>query len=325
MEEFRLDEKDRRILIELQKNSRESFSRIGKAVKLPKTVVAYRMKRLVDSKFIDLFSTIINKEKLGYVYARLFLKFHNFNEEIEKSLLNFLGKRRGIHWVASLNGCYDFCIILLAKNMGELSETYSEIICRFSKYILDKDLSIATEMHYYPFSHVFGKREMPAEKRKIEKNLKSSSLDETDFKIINLLKQNSRVPLLEISEKLKLSAQTVRTRMKELEKNDIIQGFRIRLDYKMLGFHHFHCFLNLSNIDKNKEAEIIGYISSLASVIHIIKGTGRYDLEFESLLKSPFELFDILKDIKNKFPQNIQHADSALIYKIYDVNTVRYE
>lgn len=28
--------------------------------------------------------------------------------------------------------------------------------------------------------------------------------------------------------------------------------------------------------------------------------------------------------IKNRFPEKIQHTDSALIYKIHDINTVRY-
>jgi Lrp/AsnC family leucine-responsive transcriptional regulator len=325
MVEFRIDEKDKKILIELQKNSRLSFSSIGKAVNLPKTVIAYRIKRLVDSGFIDLFSTIINKEKLGYVHARLFLKFHNFNEEIEKNLLTFLEKRKNMHWVASLNGCYDFCIILLAKNMNELSKTYSEIIYRFNKYILDKELSITTEMHHYQFSRIFGAEKVPAEKQKSQTEPKSIRLDDIDLRIINSIKQNSRIPLLEISEKLKLSPQTARVRMKELIKNNIIQGFRIRLNYKMLGFHHFHCFLNLTSIDKNKEEEIIEYLSSLPSTIQIVKGTGKYDLEFESILQSHFELFDTLKNLKNKFPQNIQHTDSVLIYEIYDVNTVRYE
>jgi Lrp/AsnC family transcriptional regulator for asnA, asnC and gidA len=323
MEEFKLDEKDRKILSELQKNSRQPYSKIGKAVKLPKTVVTYRIKRLVGSGLIDLFSTIINKREFGYIYARLFLKFHNFDEEIEKGLLAFLEKRKGMHWIASLNGCYDFCVIILAKDIEELDKIYSEIIYKFSKYILEKDLSIATESHYYPFKQIFGNR--PYIPEKISEKPKDMKITSQDISIINLMKQNSRMPLLDISEKLKISTQTARARIRSMRDNNIIEAFKIRINYKMLGFHHFHCFLNLSNIDKTKEQEIINFISSLPSTIHIIKGTGRYDLEFESLLKSHFELFDLLKEIKNKFPQNIQHADSALIYKIYDINTVKYE
>ena len=320
-EEFKIDEKDRKILIELQKNSRTSFSEIGKVVKLPKTVVTYRIKRLVDSGFLNLFCTIINKEKLGYIYARLFLKFHNYNDKIENKLLEFLKKKKSMHWIASLNGCYDFGITLLAKNTEELNNVYSEIIYKFSKYILDKELSIATEIHYYSFKYIFGDKKLTKEEHHIDKDYKP---DKLDFKIINLIKQNSRLPLLDISETLNIAPQTVRTRIKQLEKNNILQGFRIRVEHKMLGFHHFHTFLNLSSIDKDKEKQIINFIESFLSTIHIIKGTGKYDLEFESLLKSHFELYELISKIKNQFPQNIQHSDFVLIYKIHDINTVRY-
>lgn len=323
MDQFKLDEKDKKILAELQKNSRSSFSEIGKKVGLPKTVVVYRVKRLVDSNFLTLFSTIINKQKLGYIYARLFLKFHNYNDKIEKALLDFLKREKGMHWIASLNGCYDFCIILLAKNIQELNSIYNQIIYKFSHYLLDKELSISIKKYYYPSRYIF-KEETHQSSSPPLKEDKSIKLNEIDFKIINLLKQNSRMPLLDIAEKLNLAPQTARIRIKTLIANKIITSFKIRVNHKMLGLHHFHTFLNLSNINEKKEKDIIDFISSINSTIHIIKGTGKYDLEFESLLKSHFELYDILAQIKNKFPQNIQNSDSTLIYKIHEINTVKY-
>jgi DNA-binding Lrp family transcriptional regulator len=228
-----------------------------------------------------------------------------------------------MHWIASLNGRYDFCIIILAKNIDELNDTYSEIIYKFSKYLLDKELSIATGDRYYPLRYIFGPS-YEVKQGAQSTNALDYKPDETDFKIINLIKQNSRLPLLDIAQKLHLAPQTVRARMKNLIKNRIITSFKIRINHKMLGLHHFHTFLNLSNIDEQKEKEIIDFISSLQSTIHIIKGTGKYDLEFESLLKSHFELYEIHSQLKNKFPKYIQNTDSVLIYKIHEINTVKY-
>ena len=73
--QIKLDLKDKKILSELNRNSRQTFSQIGKKVQLPKSVVAFRVKKLTDAGLIDLFCTIINKYELGYRYARLFLKF----------------------------------------------------------------------------------------------------------------------------------------------------------------------------------------------------------------------------------------------------------
>jgi len=322
MEQFKIDEKDRKILVELQKDSRASFSEIGKKVGLPKNVVAYRVKRMVDSGFLTLFCAVISKTQLKYRYYKLFLKFHNFDEKIENKLLEHLKKRKGIHWVGSLNGCYDFCIIFLAKSVQEVGEAYFQIINNFSKYIFEKDLSISIKDIYKPFNYIFSPNTVELHKKKSPS--KSFRLTENDTRIINSIKQNSRASVLDLSKKLKLSPKTIRIRIRELIKNQVIAGFKIRINHKMLGFHHFDTFLNLTDITEKKEDEIIDFISQFPSTVHIVKEIGKYDLEFESILRSHFELYEIISKIKNKFPKNIQKIESALIYKVHDINTVKY-
>ena len=323
MEEFKLDEKDKKIILELQINSRASFSYIGKRVKLPKSVVAYRVKRMVDSGFIPLFCTVFDKSKLGYIRARLFLKLHNFNKNIENRMISFLKKQKGMFFIASLNGCYDFHISFVVKDMNELNKVYSEIIYKFNKYLLEKELSIPLKTYYSSFHYVFGEEgQKDPHKRAVSKKFK---ITQTDIDIIDIINQNSRTSILDISEKLKITPKTANSRIKELIKNKIIQKFKIRINHSMLGYHHFHTFINLSNINQDEENKLVEFINSFKSTIKVLKGTGKYDLEFESILKSHFELYEILTKIKNKFREKIQNTDIALICKIYEINTLKYE
>ena len=103
--------KDIKIIKELNRNSRQPFSRIGRKVGLPKNVVTYRVKRLIDRGVLTLFCTTVNREKLGYMYWRLFLKFRHFSGQIENDLIAHISRLKNIHWVASLDGSFDFCII----------------------------------------------------------------------------------------------------------------------------------------------------------------------------------------------------------------------
>ena len=111
---IKLDEKDKKIIVALFENSRQSFSKIGKKVALPKNVVAYRINRMIDEGLITLFCTIIDRGRMGYLHCRLFLKFHHFNEELEDKLLQLLKNTKNTHWVATLDGNFDFCIVFLA-------------------------------------------------------------------------------------------------------------------------------------------------------------------------------------------------------------------
>jgi len=60
-------------------------------------------------------------------------------------------------------------------------------------------------------------------------------LDNTDVKIINLLRKNSRVGASEIAQKIKLSVSAVIERIKKLESAGVILGYTVILDNAMIG------------------------------------------------------------------------------------------
>ncbi|QLY24239.1 Lrp/AsnC family transcriptional regulator [Bdellovibrio sp. KM01] len=55
-------------------------------------------------------------------------------------------------------------------------------------------------------------------------------LDETDRKILSLLKEDSRMQFAEIGKKVNLSAPAVHARVKKMEAAKIIQGYSIAID-----------------------------------------------------------------------------------------------
>ena len=61
-------------------------------------------------------------------------------------------------------------------------------------------------------------------------------LDDKDKKIIELLVASGREPATSISEKIGLSVPSVTERIKKLQENNIISGFKAVVNYKNLGF-----------------------------------------------------------------------------------------
>jgi len=74
-----LDTKDRKILYELDLNSRQSFSRLAKKVGLSKDAVRYRITSLEEQGVIQRFHTVINVSKLGFISFRIYMKFYNWH------------------------------------------------------------------------------------------------------------------------------------------------------------------------------------------------------------------------------------------------------
>ena len=85
-----LDVKDKKLLYQLDINSRQTNSEIAKKVGLSKQVVGFRIKRLIKEKLITSFYTIIDISKLGFTVHKNFLRLQNLDRNEEKKLLHFL-------------------------------------------------------------------------------------------------------------------------------------------------------------------------------------------------------------------------------------------
>ena len=62
-----------------------------------------------------------------------------------------------------------------------------------------------------------------------------SEFDDIDLQILALLQENCKLPLAKIGEQVGLSAPSVIERIKKLEDNGVITGYRAMLDARELG------------------------------------------------------------------------------------------
>ncbi len=70
---FKLDLKDRKLLYELDCNSRQTIQQLAKKIGLSKDAVNYRINKLIRNGIIKSFNAVIDTGKLGFISFRLFL------------------------------------------------------------------------------------------------------------------------------------------------------------------------------------------------------------------------------------------------------------
>ncbi|WP_134500871.1 Lrp/AsnC family transcriptional regulator [Microvirga pakistanensis] len=71
-----------------------------------------------------------------------------------------------------------------------------------------------------------------------EKSLrnKSEGLDAVDQALIALLSENARLPTAELARSVGLSAPSIAERLRRLEENGVVKGYRVEIDPKALGY-----------------------------------------------------------------------------------------
>lgn len=127
-----MDELDLAILRNLQVNARASVAEIAKAVGKPRTTVASRLEKLVESGVIKGFKTVLDLKRLGYsLTALVLLKVKRSRPVAGKSnqlvLAEELVERNSFDgvWIEEahiITGQYDIVLKLRARSIEDLTK-----------------------------------------------------------------------------------------------------------------------------------------------------------------------------------------------------------
>ena len=302
-----VDVKDRRILYELDYDSRQSFTQIGKKVGLHKNVVNYRIKRMIQNGIITDFYTVIDTFKLGYNSLRFYILFQNITPEIRKDIISYFVANKFTWWVGSFEGEYDLAVVVWVKELHDFYSFWEKTLKKYHRYFQQQMFSLYCQLRLFRHSFLLMEhfKKSDREKFEITGGGRKVNTDTLDYKILTLLATNARIPTVSIAEKIDTTVDTVVNRIQKLEKLDVIQGYRVNIDYAKLGYHLFKVNITLNNY--SKRANIIKYIRYNPHLIMIDKAIGYYDLELDFLLRDLDHLRQIMDDLTKAFPEDIKN------------------
>ena len=302
----KLDIKDRKILYQLDIDSRQSFSQIGKKVGLHKDVVTYRVNKLQEKGIIKIFYLDVNYFKLGYIELRFYLTFQYATPEIKNEIIDYFVNNKYTNAVHSVEGHYDLVVVAISRNIVKFSYTLDKIFHKYKEYFASQVYSTLTGFIDYKLSFLLNDKGNEQSNRIILKKYDEGirlELDELDYKILRILNKNARMPTIEIADKLKTTSITITNRINKLMKSGIILAFRVNIDYPKIGYKWYKADIVLK--DTGKAPEIIKFIEKNPNLIVTLKSIGYSDLELAFCLENVNQLHQIIGDLSKKFPDSI--------------------
>lgn len=140
---------------------------------------------------------------------------------------------------------------------------------------------------------------------------KTNNLDNTDYRIIDLLQIDGRMANTAIAKKLGISESTVRTRLTRLIEEDFVQIVAVsnpfKIGYETIGIIKL-------KVDIKKMDEVIRELQHIKSVWFIVHTTGESDIYAEFVAESIEALNNLLYSQIYKI-DGILHAETSLILK----------
>ncbi len=308
----KLDVKDKKIIEQLDLNSRQSNAQIAKKVGLSRDAVGYRIKDLEEQKIILGYYSLLNMPKLGYITYKFMLTFRNTTSEIEQAIIEYLKSDKNVGWVVSCDGYYNLMAVTWVKNAIAFDIFFQKFLRKYSKYIKERDVIAITENHACRKAYLYGKVEDITHDAYYSGE-PESDLDKTELKIIKFLANNSRIKLYTIAESLDLTGEAIAHRIKQLQKKNIIQAFRPIINTTLLGYQYYNMLFRLRRFDNIRK--IFNHFKKHPNIIYFVKYLGSYDIGIDAEVKNSDELREIIKKIKDLFSEDIESYNSILIYQ----------
>jgi len=122
-------------------------------------------------------------------------------------------------------------------------------------------------------------------------------MDVTDVKILELLQENSRISISEISKRVNMSLSAVSERLKKLEGTDIIEKYTVILNPQYLG-KELSVLMNLCLEQSRGIDEFKKFIDGEPEILECHYITGDYDLSLKIVTKNTITLERLMNKIK---------------------------
>lgn len=316
----KLDMKDRKLLYELDVDSRQSASHLARKVGISKQGCTYKINNLIKKGVIVSFPTVMDIALMGYLSFRLYFKLIDISPEEEEEFRRYLINHRDVPWLVGCEGAWDYIAVVFPPDFGSFERFSADLNNRFGKFIEKKDIALVTAAHHFRCGYLLGeKRDIPPmiyagqPKRTVD-------LDGTEKSILALLSKNARMSLKGISRKLGIPAKTASYRIEKLKKLRVIEGFTVTVDLEKVGFERYKVFLRTKNMPGEKENAFVHYSRMHPYALYYSKSIGANDVELEMIVRDSSHLREIIADIRKRFGSLIKSYEILKIYREYKLN-----
>ncbi len=148
-------------------------------------------------------------------------------------------------------------------------------------------------------------------------------LDKTDWKILETIRQDGRMPVSMISRKTGLSRDVVKYRLQQLTKRGVIKGFYTVLNLPSVGLTVWgYMHISFKDLTAKREKELIDYAKAHPNILFAYSNLGSWDFGIEFCARDPKHFYELQKELKEKFSDIIKDSETGSFLEMHKMNYV---
>ncbi|MCB9029753.1 MAG: Lrp/AsnC family transcriptional regulator [Deltaproteobacteria bacterium] len=304
-----LNSLDIKILRELDRDSKATYSDIAKLVKATHDTVRYRIQKLVKDQVIFKFQTGLDWTKLGYQVYQMLLRVPAANEATLNSISDFLVGRDEVVWVAKSDGPFEIAIAVHTTSISDFSMFVDNLLGEFSNVISERVLMLNTFHEYLPRDFLTDSKRQPKKTKFFSTHPENVyELEEEDRAILLILGENSRYSASDIEKilkkrsKINLNQAQISYRIKKLLNDEIIVGSPLAIRHSKMGLLQYKVLFRFGRSDSADWEKLLQECRKLPQCVFLVKQLGAWDYEIDLEVRDAGEIRAILSKLFSKYP-----------------------
>jgi Lrp/AsnC family transcriptional regulator for asnA, asnC and gidA len=314
---MKLTEFDKKILFELDKDGRVSFSEIARIIGSTPQIVKYHYDQMLEKGFIKHFWAFIDYDKVGYSFFwGYLLKFTGLSKEKEAEIYEDFDSNMYIPIVQRIDGYADALIGIIAKDIFHHNQILQEIFSKYGSYITMNDIFIGLGFMKFPRTYLVGKEN---EFQKIAVSggtTEKIKLSEIDRKILSLLQVDGRMEFTKIAKILDVSVGLIHKRYTKLEKSGVITKITFTINYEKAGLLLYRNCFKIVQAESARIDDLYKYCCLHPNIINYVKGMGNWELLLDIEVENRQQLREIMREMKNEFKDVIRQIEVNEVYQM---------
>ncbi len=310
-----LDNKDMRLIYELNWNCRQTEQSLAHELHISKQVINYRIKQLEKEGIILSYHALIDWRKLGYNAVRIYIKWKNIDPEVENKIYQDIKQDPFFMWTVKFEGEFDIGFYLWVKSVNVFAEKWFTFLAKYKKYILKQEISESVNMIHYSMKPLV--QEYTTEEKIVGMgdNIK---YDHVDYQILQAMTENAKISIVDLAKRINFTPKAAIYRLKRLQKEGVILGYNALINVNKLGYYFYKIDFYLSSMEEIKE--MFKFAKSDKNIVYRMRTIGGPDFEIEAMVKSVGDMKNLINQIRKKF-KNIEfyrfHRFEYTIKQVY--------
>lgn len=140
-------------------------------------------------------------------------------------------------------------------------------------------------------------------------------LDAKDAKLLAILRDDARMPVSALAKRLGLNRDTVKYRMRRLERTGVVRRYYAEVDRSVFGMLVCRVFLLLDESDQRKQALLVQELKNHPNTEALLEYNDRWDLKWVLVAQHLEELDDIIMRISTKHSGAILEKDTLVVVR----------